>query len=325
MKVFLTGGTGFIGSHLTESLLEKGFEIISLVRNEKNIRFPVSDKVKLVYGDIKNIDGLKEGLKDCEIILHLAALTTALKYEDYLQANAVSCNNLLKNVDEKKFKQFIFISSQAACGPSTEIPKNENDIENPISYYGKSKLEGEKIVKNSGKIYTILRPSSVYGERGHEFLPLFKLVRNGIKFVLGSGNKKVSMIYVKDLVDAILSVIDNKKAFNKTFNVCDGFIYSWNDIYNTAEKAVGRKCKRIRLPFFIPVTLGFINSLLEKIIRRPFLLNQQKLKEMKEDFQLIDNKKIKDELNFLPKFNLKEGFKNTFMWYVENNWIKRLN
>jgi nucleoside-diphosphate-sugar epimerase len=325
MKILLTGATGFVGSSLLNALADKGHDISVLVRNRKRKAEDFPCKVTLFYGDITKAEGMREALKGIEVIIHLAGLTKALSWEEYYNANAKSCGDLLDARDLNTFKQFIFTSSQAALGPSKDgNPKKEEDGYAPLSRYGESKMMGEEIVKKAGACYTIIRPSSIYGENDHEFYPLFKSVRRGFKLILGDGKKSVNMLYVKDLVRAILLIAGNEKAYNKVYNVCDGFSYNWIDINNAAEKASGRKCRTIKLPMFTAGALAYINTLIEFIVKKPLLLNKEKLKEMKESYWLMSCDKIKNELGFKCKTSLEEGFKNAFDWYIQKGWIKRI-
>lgn len=324
MKILLTGGTGFVGSQLAQKLIKNGYSVRALVRNPKKLRWPLDDKIELVKGDITKAEGLEEALKGIEIIIHCAGLTKALKYNDYYNANAKSCELLLSAIDKKSFKQFIFLSTQAALGPSIKEPKFEDEEQTPISYYGESKLEGEKILTSSKVNYTIFRPCAIYGERDVEFYPLFKAIRKGWKLIVGNGKKKVNMLNVHDLINAIISCINNKRAFKQIYNIADGNEYNWKDVNNAAEKAVGKKCRFLRIPIFVVSIVGWINTFLERILRKPFLLNKQKLKEMKQDAWLMNIDKIKKDLDYKASFTLEQGFRAAFKWYVENKWIKKL-
>jgi nucleoside-diphosphate-sugar epimerase len=324
--VLLTGATGFIGSLLAEELVERGFYVKALVRNPNRLRWPIDKlgkNLEIVKGDITKIHGLESAAKDVKYIIHTAGLTKAVNYENYYLANAKSCEFLINARDKKKFKQFIFFSSAAAGGPASALPKKESDAENPLSNYGITKLKGEQIVKSAGINYTIFRPVPVYGERDVEFLPLFKVINKGFKLILGTGKKITSMIYVKDLIKGIILSIDNKKAFNKTYNIADGKEYNWIDINNAAEKAAGKKCRTIKLPEFSAKVLGNVNSVIERIIKKPMLLNKEKLKEMQQQSWAVDTTLIENDLGFKPDYSLEQGFVNTYHWYTQNGWINK--
>lgn len=327
MKILLTGATGFIGSTLAEELAKSGHQVKALIRNPKKLRWPI-DKVngiELVKGDITHPEGLEEAAKEVEVIIHAAGMTKALKHEDYYLANAKSCEFLLNARDKKTFKQFIFFSTQAAIGPANGgVPKKENEPANPVSRYGITKLKGEEIVVQSGVNYTIFRFPPVYGERDTEFYPLFKSIRKGWKLILGTGLKKVNMIYVKDVINGIQCALGNEKAYRQIYHIHDGNAYNWFDINNAAEKASGRKCRTLRIPMFSVYVVGTFNTLIEKIFRKPLLLNREKLREMKVENWLLDITKIRNELGFKPEYHIEEGFKNTFRWYVDNGWIKKM-
>ncbi len=327
LKILLTGATGFIGSFLAEELVNNGYQVRALVRNPQKLRWPIDKlgkSLEIIKGDVTQSQGLEQAAKDTKIIIHIAGLTKALKYETFYLANAKSCELLLNACDKKKLKQFVFFSSIAAGGPASTHPKTENENENPIGNYGLTKLKGEQILKSSGVPYTIFRPVPVYGERDVEFLPLFKAIRKGWKLILGNGKKQTNMIYHRDLIKAVILALGNKKAYNKTYNIGDGKIYDWIDVNKAAEKAVGKKCRTLKLPMFTAAILGNINTVIEKITKKPMLLNKEKLKEMQQDSWAVNTNLIQQELGFKPDFSLEQGFKKTFNWYVENGWIKGL-
>lgn len=319
MKVLLTGATGFIGYNLINQLLDNGHSVKVLARN-KNIKF--DPRVEVVYTDLVKPVDLSKHLSNIEVILHLAAVTRALRYEEYYLGNVTATTNLLNAIDTKSFKQFIFLSSLAAIGSSKNInyPKNETDKEEPISDYGITKLEAEKIIQQSGINYTILRPCAVYGEGSHEFLPLFKVINNGFKIMFGNGQQNISLVYVKDLIDAILLTIGNEKSFNEVFHV-GGKPENLEEINNIAAVACGRTCIKIKTPLFILDLIGIINNITSRIINRPMLLNSQKVKEIKSIHQIFSTKKIKDILNFESNTSLISGFKASHKWYIDNNWL----
>ncbi len=326
-KILLTGGTGFIGSYLAEELVKNGYSVRALVRNPDKLRWPIDKlgkSIEIFKGDITNSIGLDQAVKDVKVIIHIAGLTKALSYEKFYLANAKSCELLLNAADKNKVKQFIFFSSIAAGGPAGKNPKKENEKENPVGKYGLTKLKGEYIIRSHDINYTVFRPSPVYGERDVEFLPLFKAIRKGFKLILGDGQNKTSMIYHKDLIKAVLLSILNKNAFNKTYNISDGRVYNWIDVNNAAEKAVGKKCRNLKLPMFSGILLGNINHIIEKIINKPMLLNKEKLREMQQKSWAVDTSLIQKDLGFTPDYSLEQGFEKTFKWYVENGWIKGL-
>ena len=319
MRILLTGATGFIGYNLIRQLLDNGHSLKVLVRNKI---IPFDERVEIVYTDLTTAENLSNELKDIEIILHLAAVTRALKQEEYYLGNVTATSNILNAIDKTSFKQFIFLSSLAAIGSSKNIntPKIETDTAEPISDYGITKLEAERLIQKSGINYTIIRPCAVYGEGSHEFLPLFKIINKGLQIIIGNPKQKISMIYVKDLIEGISLTIGNKKAFNEVFHI-GGNPVTLEEINQTVALACNKQCFKIKIPLFILDLLGIVNDIISHIMNRPTLLNSQKVQEIKSIHQIFSTRKIKDILGFEAKTSLISGFKASYKWYIDNKLI----
>ena len=179
-SVMLTGATGFIGSHIAERLLRNKIITHLFVRRRTGLIDSFEKMGAAIYVAQSNAPNiLKESLKDTDVVIHCAGVTKALKEADYIKANVDFTENILCLINEQKF---VFLSSQAAAGPSDSlIPTNEQAEPNPVSYYGKSKLLAEVRIKEWGKAnnnnYVILRPCIVYGPRERAVYNGFKLIK----------------------------------------------------------------------------------------------------------------------------------------------------
>jgi nucleoside-diphosphate-sugar epimerase len=236
-RVLITGANGFVGSHLVERLLDRGYQVKCLVRKTSNLKWLSGLKVEYVYGDISIKDSLKDAVREVDIIIHSAGLTKAKNREEYFKANAKGTRNLVEAclVVNPKLQMFIYISSQAASGPGEdERPKDEAAPCRPVSDYGGSKLEGEKIVSEySSKLpVTIIRPPAVYGPRDTDMLGFFKVVKYGFRISFGKGESYISLVYVKDLADGIILAVENPKAIGQIYFIADDRVYSWREAFN---------------------------------------------------------------------------------------------
>ncbi|MFH1336603.1 MAG: NAD-dependent epimerase/dehydratase family protein, partial [Candidatus Zixiibacteriota bacterium] len=262
--VLVTGANGFVGSHLVERLLDKGYPVRCLVRKTSNLKWLSDLKVEYAYGDISEKDSLKEAVRNVDIIIHSAGLTKAKTKEEYFKANAEGTKNLIEvSLQENpRLQKFVYISSQAASGPGEdEQPKDEATSCRPVSHYGESKLEGEKIVSGySSKLpVTIIRPPAVYGPRDTDMLGFFKVVNSGFRISFGKGESYISLVHVKDLADGIILAAENPKAIDQTYFIADDRVYSWREAFNIIAGVLNKKTVPLKIPKSIVFFLAFLS------------------------------------------------------------------
>lgn len=325
-KVFITGANGFLGSWVAEILSKKGFSVFCLIRKTSNLRWLKNLNVNLVYGDITDKESLFKECINMDYVIHTAALKRALLEEEYYKVNHIGTLNLLEacKVNSSNLKRFVYVSSLAVSGPSSiNKPLTEEDNTQPITNYGKSKLKGEiEVKKYIDKLpIVILRPPVLYGPRDEDIFTFFKIVSKGIKPVLSGSRNLVNLLFIEDLVDAIIVSMLNDKATDKTYFITDEKPYSWNEIGNEIEKALGINAIRITIPRSILSIAGFLNDLFSKITGKPAALNSEKVKEMKASYWLCSSKKAKNELNWQSKFSLEQRIKETADWYKKESWL----
>lgn len=322
----LTGATGFIGSHILHHLTEMSCPVHLLVRR-KNERLKSFEKKGVKIYQEKSVDDpgpLKASLQNMDVIIHCAAATKAVNRTEYIRANVTFTANILKCLS--KDQKFIFISSQAAAGPSVgNTPLDETSRPRPINNYGKSKLMAEEAVQKWGeennRNYTILRPSSVYGPREKDFYLYFKLINKGIFFLPNRGNQKISIIHVRDLVNAVW--VASKHTFHgQKYFVTGDDAYSWKEIGRHIQKALGKHyVLKMPLPAVIAWPVAWLFDLIGSLRKKSGLISRQKLLEMKQAAWICTNKKIKSELSWEPRLSLEQGIKQTALWYQKENWI----
>lgn len=321
-KVLVTGSTGFIGSHLVDKLVEKGYTVRCLIRRESNTGILKGKNVELAEGDYSDPEKLKKALKDIEIVFHLAAVINGKSRETFFNANVSGTENLIKaygDMDQRKTK-FVFISSIAASGPATgKGLKNENEPDKPVSLYGESKLLAEGIVKKfGGKIpYVILRPPNVYGPGQKELSILIKVIKMRIMPLLGGRNSYSSFSYVDDVVDALVLAGESDSAVGKTYFISDNKVYTWRE----TAKEIARLLKVY--PFVIPISdrilliAAWKLRLLSGIFKFDPPFSPGDLKSIRKNSWVFDGSKLMNELGFKPKVSMKEGLKRTIDYYKD--------
>jgi len=320
MKALVTGATGFIGSHLCEELVKRGYKVTCLSRNTSNLKWIENLDIRLVTGDCTNINSLRNVVDEFDYIFHLAGLTKSCSEDHFFFVNAQGTENLIKVVSERtpKLKRFIYLSSLSAAGPSKNgIPLQEDSIPSPVSNYGRSKLEGEKAVLkyNSVLPITILRPPAVYGPRDKDLLVFFKMIKKGI--FPDWGKCYYSLLYVDDLVWGIILSAEDRKAEGKIYFLSDNKYYTGGEIAMEISSALNAKVTQLKVPKFIMPFLAFIGERTNK----KGIINRDKMKELSHSYWTCDAKKAKEELGFITKVGLKEGIKWTADWYRIHRWL----
>ena len=319
MRVLVTGGTGFLGSHLIDALLEEpGIEVYALVRDTSKPRWLEGiDNVRFLAGDLAHLPSLPAGL-DC--VYHLAGLTKTLRPSDYYTVNGDGTANLLRALERRSGRlRFVHLSSLAAVGPSSPGKGiSENDPPRPVSPYGESKLQAEEQVLKYRDRFSVvlLRAAAIYGPRDEDFLEFFRWIKRGIKPVLGR-HKILSLLYVRDAVRACLLARDPGRPSGEIFNIADPRPCGWEDIGGIAAGILGKK----PVPISLPIWSAYLAAVASEGIGRLLglgnsLINVSKFKQLEPDGWVADVRKARRELGFETVFTLEQGLGETIAWYL---------
>lgn len=328
MKALITGATGFIGSHLTERLLADGYEITVIVRKSSNRKWLKDLPIKIVECSFENLSEIEKVVSEQDYIFHVAGLTAAKSYVEFLKANRDVTENLLKacvNVNNN-LKRFVLVSSQTVAGPAKSLdqPCLESDIPNPITSYGKSKKEGEDIaIKFMDRLpITIVRPPAVYGPRDTAIKDIFKTVKFGIGTLIGCNNKYVSLIHSEDLVRGIILAGISDNSIGEIYFITSNQFYTWTQIMDTMKSVFKKRFFiKIRIPHFFVLTLAFISGFLGKFSKKPPVFDYEKGIDFIQNFWICSPDKAKKDFGFFSEINLQKGIHDTADWYLKNKWI----
>lgn len=313
MKVLLTGATGFVGSHLLKNL---PISKTVLLGRTKPHYFPDE---QFLESQLDSSSIYSKILSNVNVVIHLAARVHIMddmserSFNKYRNVNTLGTLNLAKQAFEAGVKRFIFISSIKVHGESTIIgkPFKSNDTFDPGDCYGQSKCEAElellKFGQASGLEIVIIRPPLVYGPGVKaNFYSLMNLVFNRLPIPFGCITKnKRSLVFVKNLVDLIITCIDHPKAKNQCFLVSDDYDVSTNQIVTEMAKALNT----FSLQFPIPIRFY-------KLAGR--LFNKSDVVDRLIGSLQVDISHTKDTLDWKPPHSLQEGFKETAQAFLQS-------
>ncbi|MEC7640582.1 MAG: NAD-dependent epimerase/dehydratase family protein [Nitrospinota bacterium] len=324
--VLVTGASGFIGSHLVDYLLTRGCVVHCLVRKSSNLQWLDSSRVHLHKADLDQPGLLGDCLGDIEYLFHCAGLTRAKTRQEYFRVNADLCSPFYQEcvARGKRLKAVIHLSSLAAVGPAgAGRSVDEETLCQPLTYYGKSKLAGEEIARNfSAKVpMVILRPPIVYGPREINFFNYLKTVNNGWNIKIGKVQRNLSLVYVTDLVRAMVKAVETPDKRNNVYFVTDGNVYSWEDVAQMAMRILKVKARSVTIPEKALIPVVFICESLARFTAKPALLDRQRLIDICQSSWTASSKKFLDHYDFLPQYDLHKGLEETFHWYKTYHWL----
>ena len=317
MKYLITGGAGFLGINLIRNLHSKGHEITSLDIVEFD--YPdMNDKIKIITGDIRDKQKVKEAINGQDIIVHTAAALPLYKPEDIYSTDIDGTRNLIEAAEENKIKRFIHISSTAVYGIPDHHPLVENDKLDGVGPYGKAKiLAEEECIKfrEKGMCVPILRPKSFIGpERLGVFDLLFDWAQDGKGFpMIGNGKNRYQLLDVEDLCEAIyLTATLDEKIANDTFNIGAKEFTTMREDYQAVLDYAGFGKKIVGLPEKpIIYTLKFLEALkLSPLYKWVY--------ETASKDSFVSIEKAEKVLGYKPKFSNKDALLRNYKWYVEH-------
>ncbi len=324
MRILVTGATGFVGSSLMPVLSRAGHELRLAVHNTQEVKnASINNKFHKVKFDLRSENNDYDVLlNDIDIVIHLAAKVHSMNdngYEDYKRMNFVGTQRLAIEASKRVVKKFIYLSTIKVNGEFNSaneagelIPFTENNVSLPEDPYARSKFESELCLKaiceNSSMDYVILRPVLIYGPGvGANFFSLINAVSKRLPLPLSSVDNKRSIIYVKNLADMILTLVNCTKGVNGTYLASD-FDVSFPQLHKEIAKNLNIKSLLFPFPLSILKLVGVLFGKKQVISRLT-------------DSLLADRSKFISDLNWHPPYSFSEGIKETVDWYKNSKSI----
>ena len=324
-RALVTGACGFVGSHMVELLLSRGYSVVATdkkldgVSNASNVEFRVSD--------VTDIETLRPLFGGIDLVFHIAGLFDYwAPYERLHKVNVGGTRNLCEVALDYDIESLVVWSSGSVYGMPGEIPVRETTPPKPLNNYEKSKAEEEQAAREfyeqNGLPVTILRPASIYGPRskyGTSVL-LFLLARGQLPAIPGDGRSRPATVHVRDVVGAAEYLADKGTAIGESFNVADDSRYSVEELLLAVTQMLGVRIYKFHIPISV---LNLVAQLSEWQARlkgtRP-RVEKESIRYLTYD-SLIDNSKIKAAGYELLYPDPVTGLGETIEWYKREGWL----
>jgi len=300
MRIAITGGTGFVGSHLIELALAEGHQINALTRRPQEAR----QGLTWVEGALDQPDSLAKLCAGCDAVIHVAGVINGSAHEFYL-GNVVGTENVIAAAAGADIRRFIHISSLSAREPQ-------------LSAYGRSKAESEEPVIAAGYDWTIIRPPAIYGPRDREMLELFRFARYGVLPLPPGGH--VSIIHVEDLCAFILACLGNNASHAEIYEPDDGRDGGWTPV--ELARAIGRAVGHKVLPLPLPKALLRAGARIDHLIRgeKAKLTRDRVNYFCHPDWVAAPHARPPASL-WRPQIPTEKGLASTARWYEAQGWL----
>jgi nucleoside-diphosphate-sugar epimerase len=321
--VAVTGGSGFVGSHVADALFEAGYRVRALVRRPESPGWLARSAAEIVVGDVRRPESLAALVAGAAAVVHVAGKTSARSEAEYMAANAAGTANVAKAVREgARDAHVVLVSSQAAGGPSLDgEPVSAADAPHPVSSYGRSKLAGEVALRSfSDLAHTILRPSAVYGPRETAIRDLFVAASRGFVPVLAGGVPRIQMVYAGDVAAAVLGALA-RGGKGETFFVAHPEILDYRRIAEALAALPTRRPRLLPVPAPVIRAAGVLAGAFGRLLPGPPVFNSEKADEMLQKAWLCDVGPTQTALGQPFRTNFATGSRLTWNWYLERGWL----
>lgn len=301
MRLAITGGTGFVGSHLVDAALAAAHVVKALTRREQ----PPRDNVEWIAGSLDERDALRALVTDADAVIHIAGVINAPDAAGFDKGNVEGTLAMLSAATAGGVHRFVHVSSLAAREPT-------------LSLYGGSKARAEELVERSGLDWAIVRPPAVYGPGDRETLDLFKMARGGQIYMPPKG--RLSLIHVDDLARLLLALAEPSAPGKLLLEPDDGRPGGWShrEFGDALGKAVGMPARTISTPRFLLA----IGSRLDRLVRgdKAKLTPDRVAYFCHPDWVASPDLKPPADL-WRPQIDTARGLKDTAAWYREAGWL----
>ena len=329
MKVLVTGGSGFLGSHTIAKILEAGHEVVALVRDTSN-REGLPKEVEIREADLFDIASLKAAVQGIDVVVHFAAYFDFYPSDEALmfKVNVEGTTNLMNACVGTDVERFIYCSSTETMGAIRFPPGTEDTELKPVFSYGESKTLAERAIReitaDSGLAHIILRPAGVMGE-GDLYL-MYEVISelyNGKVFALPRDlSAQFMYIHVDDVVSGFVATLTSMAALNNTFILCPNESMSWKEFVDFMAERLCVKPPKLRVPTIVAKIGMAVLSPFKNRKKMTFFWHRKTV-DLIHQTRVYSNEKAKRLLKWEPKVTMVEGLQRAIDWYFDNGYLKR--
>ncbi len=328
MKVFVTGGSGFAGSHLVKRLITDGHEVTALARKTSNIKEIREAGAKIAFGDITDSQVISDSIKDMDWVFNIAAAyrQESIPDKQFWDVNFESVKTIIEACLKHDVKRIVHCSTIGVVTTVKDPPGSEASEICPGDTYQRSKCAAEleviQAAKEKGLPASVIRPCAIYGPGDTRMLKFFRMIARKRFIFFGNGKAYLHTVFVENLVDGFILAATKEEAIGEVFIIGDEKYVSLNELAALVASEFGVPVPKIHLPYkpfeLLAASVEFIYKRL-KIKKEPPIYKRRMAFFKKSRAFSID--KASKLLGYRPKIDLETGIRLTAEWYKKNGYI----
>jgi len=329
-RILITGANGFVGSHLVDGALQKGWDVWAGIRTGSrldNLTDPAIHYIKLDYDKPERLQRQFAQAGRWDYVVHCAGLTKALSYADFDRVNHQHTRTLVEALikADRTPDKFLLMSSLDAIGagnPNKPEPTTNDANPHPCSNYGRSKLAAEQYLAGFEDFpWLIVRPTGIYGPRDNDFRLMARMVNRGLALSLGRKPQWLNFLYVEDLVTVCLEALCSPHV-KKAWMVAHPDIHTQDDFIQLLKNLLGKKSVfNLRVPLWIAWLAAQLALLQRRLTGTVPLFNPDKFRIVQQRNWTCDVTALQQDLGITPSTNLREGWIRTLKWYQSEHLL----
>ncbi len=327
MKILVTGGTGFAGSHLTRRLLQQGHEVVVLSKGPGLFFDELKQRgARLQLGSITDRDLVGKAVEGCEVVYHLAAAfrDATVPKQEYWQVNVEGTRHVLEAALRCGVRKVVHCSTCGVHGDVKRPPAAEDAPIAPADYYQYTKSQGEEVVQDFlGKDLKVLtlRPTAIYGPGDSgRLLMLFRMVKRGRFLMFGDGRVYYHTVFIENLLDAFELAAASERGNGEAYLIADAHPCTLTDLVKSVARSLNTEVTIHYLPFW-PLWTAALGC---EFVCKPFGVNPPLFRRRVDWFRqnrAFNIQRARRELGYQPKVGMEEGLTRTATWYRDHGYL----